>query len=814
MLSRFPESDRVIIERNIRSELRWCDDFGSRFDLTPAEKLAPLGSDGVFKYPLLAELRLDAVHWPDSRFSIRWMLENTLERCGITLYYNIQIFDDAVVHSLTGDQCLAIISFTVLDETCKLVSGLRMPGIAYAEFVQSLDRDWTHYQYGFDDNELDTKDERLDLYRTTMFQFVLGMNAARLVSENEESLRAASAEGRPTGYRIYSGHTPHTARVATSKLRSIIETAPTIDIVSFAMAIMIMDRKRAREVYGLSSPYRQAQFLLGLLSATPDPIAKKEPSDNDYDTIARLLEAIFSVYAREIFAFERNGQPPSAQEIRDVLIAGSAIVNHYMSGRLATVEQTKERIRGMFAGIQSRVEATMGLRTEDMLLISDWIIDQVLDGLKRHVKKSRASKRLNEQWVKQAEGLTAADDPTALSIFKLAQHAAAEWVQSIRAINMFSRSALLSKFGIRGATFLQRFVTSRGDNPSFSEITERNPIRFAPLFAIDADAIVLPLGNSLYDGLLDTLTEVGRKSFPESYAKARGRYVERRVQQLFIAFFPARATILLNCFQDTNLRDEHDVVILFDRTLYVCEVKGTPPVSPPPDARRAAVRLERLFRSDRGIQYGYDQTCKVLDVLASGETIRFYGPDRALILELAPDDVDRVFAIVVTGEDFGALACDLSTLLEKPPNGPYPWAVNLYDLESFLDGFRLRDWGVPQLAKFLEEREGLHGRIIATDELDVAGAFLRYGSYNMLPIKPDTKIQMQFGDIFDEIYVAAHGGPEVTFEAEPPEFLDLRAEIERDMGDRSSQRHWESVTGDDPCPCGSSLRYKDCHGSG
>ncbi|HEY5021977.1 MAG TPA: SEC-C domain-containing protein, partial [Gemmatimonadaceae bacterium] len=590
-----------------------------------------------------------------------------------------------------------------------------------------------------------------------------------------------------------------------------LATAATKDIISFATAIFIMGRKNAEETYGLSSPYRQAQFLLGLLSSTPELTPEATSPTTQYETIAKLLEAAFTAYAREIFVLERDGRPITPEAVRDVEIAGGAIINHYMAGRLATVDQTKNRIRGVFRSVDDRLETVCGLRSTDILAICDWITTAVLARLDEHRHTEVAFRNLHESWSNEVRGLNDSD-AMALPSYAAVGAAAADWSASLQTINTFSRVALIATFADKAAAFLRLFVTSRGANPAFREVGARNPARYAPLFALDDDLIAMPLGNGLYDGVLDTLSELSRNNFSEAYARARGKYVERRVAELFRTLFPASAMLLCNCFQDPASRDEHDLVILHDRVLYVIESKGAPPIAPPTDARRAAVRLERAFGSDRGIQYGFSQARKVLDKIDAGESVRFYRRDRNVALELGPDEIDSEFAVIVTGDDFGALACDLATLLKKAPCEPYPWAVNLYDLESLLEGFRMRDWGPPEFRRFLEQRQGLHGHIIASDELDVAGAFLRYGSLEMLPIEPDTKIQMDFGEIFDEIYVANLGGPDVAWGTGPPSFVDLRSQLTQIMMKDDSSALWEGVLPLDPCPCGSTLRYRDCHG--
>jgi hypothetical protein len=806
LLSKLDEEQRTSVESRIRNEIQWCNDEGSRFDLIPTDKLLPPGGfDRIWDYPSLGELNIERIQWTSG---------DPPSPSGITLYYRVQQFDTTVPYELTGDHCRSVISFIVVDQTRELIQGTRMPGIAYADFVQDDANIWTHYQFCLDLELAQHAPSRAALYRSMLLQFVLGYKAAEIVRENAERLQLASMESNldRVAVRFYSRDTPHQARVATNKLRNLLETTPTAAVVSFASAIMIMDRTHAREKYGLSSPYRQAQFLLGILSSTAEPAEPRKLSSEEFKVIGRLLEAVFSAYAAALFVYEKNGRPLTDEEVRYINIAAGPIINHYMAGRLATVEQTKERISEVFRSSEARLLNAIGLRSVDLLRVCDWIVERVLEQATEHSRIRKAYEAAHAKWVSETESLDDWDSMTQIPAYEQAGSAAVEWMRSLDAVNVVSKSALFGAFGELGRTFVERFVTKRGDNPAFGELVERNPARYAPLFAIDEEHIAMPLGNALYDGIFDSLCEVASAQFGDAYARARGKYVERRAHDLFRAFFPSNATMLLNCFQSSELRDEHDLIILHDRTLYIVESKGSPPVNPPPDAARAAIRLEHLFKSTRGIQHGYDQARKVLDLWDAGETIRLYAKDRSLALELVPADIDSAFAIVVTGEDFGILSCDLALLLKKDLDSAYPWAVNLYDLESFLAALNHRAWSVAEFRTFLRQRERLHGHIFATDELDVAGAFLRYGSYDAFPIEPNTKIQMQYGQVFDEIYLAAGGAP-VEFGAdESPVLLDLRTEIEK-MAESGSLPSRGDIAGEDACPCGSTLEFRDCHGA-
>lgn len=66
---------------------------------------------------------------------------------------------------------------------------------------------------------------------------------------------------------------------------------------------------------------------------------------------------------------------------------------------------------------------------------------------------------------------------------------------------------------------------------------------------------------------------------------------------------------------------------------------------------------------------------------------------------------------------------NLEYLLQIDDYTPYPWAVNIDDLESFLLLLKKRSGHVRNFFTFLTNRELLHGHNVAADELDICCMF-------------------------------------------------------------------------------------------
>lgn len=173
MTSRMPDDERRKIENEINSELSWCDAKGTRFDLMLGRKiLSKADFDFAWSYPPLEELRLEDVPWPSVRFSIRIKNPQT-EAWVATYYFSVNKQADPFTHNMSGEPCKQLIGFAFRDPQLKLITGARMPGIAFAEFVQAPNGTWTHFQYCFDESLESDGGERAALYKTMLTQLFI-----------------------------------------------------------------------------------------------------------------------------------------------------------------------------------------------------------------------------------------------------------------------------------------------------------------------------------------------------------------------------------------------------------------------------------------------------------------------------------------------------------------------------------------------------------------------------------------------------------------------------------------------------------------
>ena len=62
--------------------------------------------------------------------------------------------------------------------------------------------------------------------------------------------------------------------------------------------------------------------------------------------------------------------------------------------------------------------------------------------------------------------------------------------------------------------------------------------------------------------------------------------------------------------------------------------------------------------------------------------------------------------------------------MQLPQDRPYPWAVCINDLESFLITLKRKDNHIQGFTEFMLSRELLHERLICYDELELCAYFL------------------------------------------------------------------------------------------
>jgi hypothetical protein len=171
------------------------------------------------------------------------------------------------------------------------------------------------------------------------------------------------------------------------------------------------------------------------------------------------------------------------------------------------------------------------------------------------------------------------------------------------------------------------------------------------------------------------------------------------------------------------------------------------------------------------------------------------------------------FQVCATRDNFGLLATDLSLLLEKGDQEPYPWCVNVLDAEAIADAWHNFNWDSSRFLEFLRHRVELHGRLMSFDELEVVGFFIAHGGLHWIVDSPGDRIELNpnYWNVFDRIYRARMGGPPVRYEPSEPFLSDLRESLRQGKPvpvQPKARRTAKKQGRNEPCSCGFGRKYK------
>lgn len=547
----------------------------------------------------------------------------------------------------------------------------------------------------------------------------------------------------------------------------------------------------------LSSPVRQIFHLLGLLLATPQD-GTRDLSPQEWASILYDLEEIFSQYQ---FLYYPEPSDFASRERWDAAdVSMPVFMDYFNTVPLFFDAQVRDRIRRWFSPFDEFFQLEMGLSTEDCLDGVAWLYREASEqGLRVGASLARA----------KATGSPEGGQPS--------RETFSDFLDAAMNLYLVSAKSLEEELGAARCTaFLDLLSVRRGEVSDYYYPTGPNPALARPLIWIDDDRLgYVDLGivlRSLLPALERKLRDSGRR---QSFFRHRSIDLLRQTADLFRAFLPESGSVWSEVFEGPDGHREHDLLVEAGSRYLVVEVKSTPPKEPLRDPERAFKYLRQAFRKDTGIQSAYDQGEALRSLLLQERPITLYGEDGTPKLAL-PAAKREACCLCVTADSFGTLASDLTLLLSKDDDAPFPWAVSVTDLETTLDAFAYFGKGFDHLWDFLQQRSTLHGFVCGSDELEFVGAYLRLGSLE--PFKEQGKdrifLSPDYSDIFDELEAYKRG-----FRDEPP--AADTATLQELALPRLSSDHlayfdelseaFRGVGRNDLCPCGSGRKYKKCH---
>jgi hypothetical protein len=593
---------------------------------------------------------------------------------------------------------------------------------------------------------------------------------------------------------------------ATEELRGLVGACSTETIVEYCTLYFIPRKGLAEEGSPLSSQVRQWFFLLGLMLPTPEPKYPKEFDEPEFARSVGLLESIFSSYVRMFWPppEEQPGISDQWMKVREVSMP--AFLHYFNTALLANVDQISDRIRLYLSPFDAQLKELVGVTASAALNITIWVGQSLQQQVDRFVETCQ----------KVYEALEERQPANNISYLQ-------DEINDQQGILKVSRASIEKKFGATEASsFWDLFVSKRGEATEFRYLTERNIAEEKPLFEISDGIALCPYINALYSAVLKVFEQrLSSSPMKEVFLKKRDRNFEGDVESKLRTLFGTSAEFFVTVYETPDSPFEHDLVIRWNRRLFIIEAKASPPTEPFRDPDKAFVRLKRAFQSETGIQKAFDQANRISKRLALGETIELFDSTRKSITTIRPQDIDSIYCICVTRDDFGPIATNLSLLLEKEEQDSYPWAVNIFDLERIVEAWSYYKWPPDKLCEYLDTRLKLHGKVFSTDELQIAGCFIKHGGLHHLLHQEADRIFLppEYADIFDKIYLAKHEGEEVVYAPTEPHFFDPRKMLSESINERvKTERNVPRINPNikqgrnDQCACGSGRKYKRCCG--
>ncbi|MCE9656248.1 hypothetical protein LPC13_13315 [Clostridium celatum] len=514
----------------------------------------------------------------------------------------------------------------------------------------------------------------------------------------------------------------------------------------------------------LSSPYKQYMYLAGLIVSTDE---KKciDLKQEDFNKAKSMLEDISNFYALLFL--------PSEEEIKNDMLTKEWIearkvsmpvfLDYFNTTILNYEEQQEKRIRRWFESYNDFFKGEYKFSVTELLEIYNFIINNIRDTLDKIHKYRDNIVESREKWLKSVENGINIKEATSLIDKNSLAKSYHNFMENVCNINRVSIKKLNDKFGeevIR--SFLNIFSITR-KNREFKYYTEENPFELAPLLRNGDKYIFCPVYKQLLNAIFKFLySELEKGTEKNKFYKKRDMEAEKEAEELLKNIFGNEGKYFSSVFETKDSHNEHDLLVLYNDILIIGEVKAAKVKEPFRNPDKAYTRIKRDFKSDKGIQKAYNQGLNLKQLILSQEKTTLYNKQGSKIIEINRDDYKKIYIFCITAENYSILATQLTLLLEKPRNEPYPWVCNLYDLDTICNAFKFKSWDSDKFLKYIDDRTELHENLFTTDELEICGYYLQEGNFDKIKNKIANKndiihLTPDMANIFDDIYYKQKG---------------------------------------------------------
>jgi hypothetical protein len=576
-------------------------------------------------------------------------------------------------------------------------------------------------------------------------------------------------------------------------------------------------------------------YICGLIASRPLPHVKIEPGDSgNLEHVLALTDQLFNEYTTLWITRPSLGGSREVGEVQRYGAGLTSFLSALHQPKLGSTEQFIQFTLEQFEAFDDRfLIPQKGITTRQCVDVFLAITNRVRAQYEACVEDfAGIMKPAMESWKQFCVGEITLDE---------ARRRAMREPLSGERLND-NASKFMASFTVSKGDFLSDFPQSVLDaffaifsfepgsiNKGFRYPTDLNELDVKPLMQLEAERSYVTEVTRVFLALPIALSQMLTSSkHVQSFFKHRDQLAQRKTAELLGKVFP-NDTIIEEAYYgyDNDMEFETDLLIPYGRTLLICEVKAKA-LRDPLYTEGNIQKIEKDFQVS--IQAAYSQALRTRNYILSQESASFVDKKRRPLAVLRRDELDDYLLMVVTAESFGSLATDLSFLLEKERDDPYPMTISLFDLELLVTRLNSPD----KFLDYASQRRQLHGSVYTNDELDFAGYYLRYGNLDFsaqLKGRGVLVLDGSFARVFDEDWYEAHGfkiekgseangpyfsvikrhGDEITLGVEglPETFETIRLDEETTTKSISRRKRPRRNA---PCPCGSGKKYKKCCG--
>ncbi|HIE8873275.1 TPA: NERD domain-containing protein, partial [Klebsiella pneumoniae] len=522
----------------------------------------------------------------------------------------------------------------------------------------------------------------------------------------------------------------------------------------------------------LNSPARQSLYLLGVMSS--QSICNTEDcTDEKMNKIYSLLNDIYSKYLNVYFPDKKDleqGIDNSWFKTRHASMP--AFLGYFFESKKIATDELRKDLLKTYEQFEDIIFDHFGLSHKDMIEITDRIgsiLQNRIDYIYKILDEVN-TKRLelaNPDISDYSENVKAIQDscgPLILELMRLSEE-----------ICIFKFDEIDDIAPAKLNLFKQHFVMKKGSANDIKYITDENSLETNPIITVDENNYAICSINFILLAIQNKIDQYFKESkFSERFRKARDMKLEQDAKEALSELLPENSIVLESVFENNKSSNEHDLVIISKRSILIIEAKATPRREPLREPSRAFTRIKDDFKKKSGIQSGCDQALNLKTLIEKNEITILYDKKGNVLHTISKQDFDDIYCICVTKDDFGLLATDLTILLDKPADEKYPWVINIDDLRFLISCLKYigKDW--LYFIEYLSQRVNLMGKIISADELDIAGAFLKYNGFKSInKDSPQLFLDISESTVFDEIHLAKLDGKAYTLKTTKPAFFEI-----------------------------------------